>query len=106
MLIKLSALGLLLVAAVAVAYSSSARSRAEHPPVLWAAPEFSLVDQEGAPTSKASLRGRVWIANFIFTRCTSVCPTLTARMRALQRKLPNPELRFVSFSVDPEHDPP
>lgn len=106
MIVKLSALALLLVAAAAFAYTSGARSRAERSGVLWAAPEFSLVDQGGAPTSKASLRGRVWIANFIFTRCTSVCPTLTARMRALQRKLTNPELRFVSFSVDPEHDTP
>jgi len=77
-----------------------------HPPVLWPAPEFALVDQSGALLTKAALRDRVWIANFIFTRCTSVCPTLTAKMRALQRKLPNADLRFVSFSVDPEHDTP
>jgi len=78
----------------------------EHPPVLGAVPEFSFVDQQGGALTKTALRDHVWIANFIFTRCTSVCPTLTAKMRVLQRKLPNPQLRFVSFSVDPEHDTP
>jgi len=75
-------------------------------PVLWAVPEFSLLDQHGERLSKDALRRHVWIANFIFSRCTSVCPTLTAKMRVLQRKLANPDLRFVSFSVDPEHDTP
>jgi len=70
----------------------------------WTAPEFALPDQRGRLLTSAELSGRVWIADFIFTRCTSICPLLTARMRTLQQKLSSPELRFVSFSVDPEHD--
>jgi protein SCO1 len=72
--------------------------------VLWPVPEFELNDQHGLRITKASLQGHVWIANFVFTTCTNVCPMLTARLRILQRKLSAPELRFVSFSVDPEHD--
>jgi YHS domain-containing protein/mono/diheme cytochrome c family protein len=48
----------------------------------------------------------VWIADFIFTRCTTICPLITAKMALLQRRLPSTDLRFVSFSVDPEHDTP
>lgn len=70
----------------------------------WLAPELVLGDQHGRPVDTRALRGHVWIADFIFTTCTSVCPMLTARMRILQRRLPDPALRFVSFSVDPVHD--
>lgn len=73
-------------------------------PVLWPAPAFELSDQHGRRVSLSSLRGHVWIADFIFTSCTRVCPMITARMRMLQRALPDPTLRFVSFSVDPDHD--
>lgn len=72
----------------------------------WRVPEFSLADQRGTPLEKRALTGRVWIASFFFTSCTSVCPTLSARVRLLLRRLPDERLRFVSFSVDPEHDTP
>ncbi|HTQ03066.1 MAG TPA: SCO family protein [Polyangiaceae bacterium] len=74
------------------------------PPKLWHVPEFKLVDQGGAAVTPSSLAGQPWIADFIFTTCTSVCPMLSAKMRLLERALPAPDLRFVSFSVDPEHD--
>jgi hypothetical protein len=54
----------------------------------------------------ADLRGHVWIANFIFTRCPSICPLITAKMALVQRRLGDPKLRFVSFSVDPSRDTP
>ena len=75
-------------------------------PVLWKAPTFSYVDQDGKPFTEAALRGHAYIADFIFTQCTTACPIMTARMRMLQRALPDPSLRFVSFSVDPAHDTP
>lgn len=74
------------------------------PPLFWMVPEFTFVDQRGAQVTRALLDKHVWIADFIFTHCTSVCPMLTARMRLLQRDLANPSFRFISFSVDPEND--
>jgi len=75
-------------------------------PVLWDAPAFSFRDQEGRPFASRDLRGHVWISDFFFTSCTSICPMMTARMAELQTLVLNPEVRFVSFSVDPEHDTP
>lgn len=70
-------------------------------------PAFSLLDQKGRTVTDRELRGMPWVANFVFTRCPSVCPMLTAKFKALQDKLdPNDEVAFVSFSVDPEHDTP
>src|SRR5581483_6129026 len=71
---------------------------------LFAAPDFRYTDQRGATVTKQSLSGQPWVANFIFTTCRTVCPLLTAKMVQLQRKLPGVPVRFVSFSVDPEHD--
>jgi protein SCO1 len=75
-------------------------------PTLWPVPQFALVDQNGQKRTPEELRGSVWIADFIFTRCSSVCPVLSAKMVQVQRAIPDPRLKFVSFSVDPERDTP
>ncbi len=55
---------------------------------------------------ESALRGHVWIADFIYTRCTTMCPIITAKMSLLRRAIPSADLRFVSFSIDPDHDTP
>lgn len=78
------------------------------PPTLHEVPDFRALDQAGQPFTLADLDGKVWIANFVFTDCPSVCPMLTAQMSNLQRRLQPqaPELRYVSISVDPQRDTP
>jgi protein SCO1/2 len=75
-------------------------------PELWSAPGFSFVDQHGKPTTERDLAGGVWIADFIYTQCTSACPLLSAKLALVRRQLADPRVKFVSFSVDPEHDTP
>ena len=53
-----------------------------------------------------ALAGKVWVANFIFTTCKTICPLLTSKMVQLQRLTEGMALTFVSFSVDPAHDTP
>lgn len=80
---------------------------AEALPVLTEVPSFTLTRESGVAFSSAdSLRGHVWIANFIFTTCPSICPTLTSQMSNLERRTYGTDIRFVSFSVDPETDTP
>lgn len=74
-------------------------------PVYGRVPDFTLIDQAGQPLTLASLKGRPWIADFIFTSCAGTCPQMTARMSSLQGKIP-PEVHLVSVSVDPERDTP
>lgn len=70
-------------------------------------PAFSLTDQHGKSFGSRDLDGKPWVANFVFTRCPSVCPLLSAKFKKLQGKLADmPDVQFVSFSVDPEHDTP
>ena len=78
------------------------------PAVLFDAPEFKLTDQTGAAFGSDELRGRVWVANLMFTHCTATCPQQTARIAELQRlgrRWPDwDHIRLVSISVDPQRD--
>lgn len=67
---------------------------------------FSLTERSGEAVSDGSLSDRVWIASFIFTRCPSSCPRISAVMKALQSKLEDTDVQLVSVSVDPDHDTP
>jgi protein SCO1/2 len=79
----------------------------EPPPVLGEVPGFTLTNRDGRTVRRADLAGAPWIADFIFTRCGAACPMMSLRMARLERELPRDlGVRFVSFSVDPEHDTP
>jgi protein SCO1/2 len=67
---------------------------------------YELIDQSGAPFGSAELRGKVAIVDFVFTSCPDVCPVLTTQMANLHRRIRDDDVRFVSISVDPEHDTP
>ena len=72
-----------------------------------AVPEFSLVERSGKNVTLADLRGKVWIADFIYTTCQDTCPMQSAAMTKLQEQWAGkPNLKLVSFSVDPERDTP
>jgi protein SCO1/2 len=80
----------------------------EPPPVYGQLPDFTLVSQDGDPFGSDDLRGDVWVANFIFTSCPSVCPSLTRAMKSLQDRYEQNDIpvRLVSITVDPEVDTP
>jgi protein SCO1/2 len=67
-------------------------------------PDFRLVERGGQPLTRESLLGRVWVAEFIFTRCAGSCPVMISRMMTLYKKLPR--AAYVSFTVDPANDTP
>jgi protein SCO1/2 len=98
------------VLAVVMGYSiwqASLRRDVEQLPVIRAVPAFSLTDQTGRTVTKDDLRGHIWIADFIFTRCAGPCPVMTARMLEMQKALvKTPEVKLVSVTVDPEYDTP
>lgn len=70
-------------------------------------PAFTLIERSGRKVTLADLHGKVWIADFIWTRCPDACPLLSAVMAQLQAEFRDePDLRLVSISVDPEFDTP
>jgi cytochrome oxidase Cu insertion factor (SCO1/SenC/PrrC family) len=75
--------------------------------VFGSLPDFSLTERTQRTVTRADLLGAVWVANFIYTRCTDTCPLQSARMAALQRDFPEERgLRFLSITVDPKRDTP
>jgi len=72
---------------------------------LYPAPVLALTDQTGKAFNTSQLRGRPWVADFIFTTCGSVCPMMTAKMVEIQKNTPG-DVQLVSFTVDPETDTP
>lgn len=69
--------------------------------------DFALTERGGKIIRKSDLEGKVWIASFIFTRCTEHCPQVTSTVARLQSELAGePNVRFVTFTVDPARDNP
>lgn len=75
-------------------------------PEYGAVPQFALTAQTGQPfDGDQELRGRIWVADFIYTTCPGPCPRMTSQMRQLQMTIEK-TVQLVSFTVDPVHDTP
>jgi protein SCO1 len=66
--------------------------------------DFAVVDRSGKAMRTSELRGKFVLADFVFTSCSAMCPSLSKEMRGVQDADAAPDLAFVSFSVDPERD--
>jgi protein SCO1 len=76
-------------------------------PVLGEVPQFQLTRETDQPFDSHTLDGRIWVANFIYTTCDGPCPMMSHQMRGIQNStMRTPEVKLVSFTVDPAHDTP
>ncbi len=83
------------------------RSPAQPLPVIGQIADFHLLNSDGKTVSLKDLKGKVWVADFIFTTCGGICPTMTANMAKVHRSyVLVDEVRLVSISVNPENDTP
>lgn len=75
--------------------------------VLGQVAPFQLTDETGQSFDSKSLAGHVWVADFIYTTCPGPCPLMSSQMHQVQaRTAETPDVRLVSFTVDPVHDTP
>src|SRR5262249_56654554 len=76
-------------------------------PVYGQVPPFELTSETGQPFDSKSLAGKVWVADLIYTTCPGPCPRMSSLMREVQQASSAlPDVRLISFTVDPEHDTP
>ena len=69
--------------------------------------EFSFINQLGEQVNNDSMKGNIYIADFFFTNCPSICPVMTKNMAYVQNKLKvYPNIKFLSHTVDPSNDSP
>jgi len=72
-------------------------------------PAFSLIDQDGKPFGDKDLNNKIYVANFFFTTCPTICPKMQTLMKKIQdtddfKKLN--DFKLVSITVDPDNDTP
>ena len=70
-------------------------------------PDFSFVNQNNELITNDDYRGNIYVANFFFTSCPTICPIMTYNMRIVQQRLSvYPNIKFLSHSIDPKNDTP
>lgn len=107
-LLPLAPLALLVLLVVPILGCPRRAPAAAAPPPVWGpVGDFTLQDQDGRPFGRADLNGRIWVMDFIFTRCPSFCPQMTRTLEELAQAWRHDEgVSFLSFTVDGAHDTP
>lgn len=70
--------------------------------------EFEYLNQDSVLVRSKDMVGKVWVSDFFFTSCPTICPTMTKQMKRLNTELSDlsSELQFMSFSINPKMDQP
>jgi len=71
-------------------------------------PEFEYINQDSTWVKSSELKNKVWIADFFFTHCPTICPPMTSQMTRLNDETQDlaSKVQFLSFSIDPKRDTP
>jgi protein SCO1/2 len=68
-------------------------------------PAFSFMNQDSAIINNDSLKNSIYVADFFFTSCPSICPIMSKNLLSVYEKFKgNQEVRFISHTIDPKHD--
>jgi protein SCO1/2 len=71
------------------------------------APKFELTNQDNVKISNETYKGKVYVLEFFFTTCPSICPKMNLSMLEIEKKFfGNPNFGIVSITIDPAHDTP
>ncbi|MDA9189447.1 SCO family protein [bacterium] len=77
-------------------------------PPMFSLPEYTFTNEYGKAFGSHELKGRFYIANFMFTTCPSTCPALLKKVQKIQKRVRGlgTKVALVSFTVDPDNDTP
>ncbi|SDG66282.1 protein SCO1/2 [Flavobacterium omnivorum] len=71
------------------------------------APKFELINQDNQKITNESYKGKVYVLEFFFSTCPTICPKMNQSMLLIEKKFfGNPNFGIVSITIDPEHDTP
>ena len=87
-------------------YKSLNRTLPPELPVISQVPEYELISENGQRFGSKNLKGKVYLANFVFSRCPSVCPKMLGELEKIQKRVRGTghKVSIVTFTVDPEYD--
>jgi len=69
-------------------------------------PQFELTDQNNKKITDKDMLGKVYLVEFFFSRCPTICPVMNTNMRAIEDEINSPDFGIISISIDPENDTP
>ncbi len=69
-------------------------------------PDFELTDQNSKKITNKDMLGKVYLVEFFFSKCPTICPVMNTNMKAVQNEINDPNFGIVSISIDPENDTP
>ena len=71
----------------------------------YSVPDFNLIDQDRKPITQKQLKGDIYVADFFFTRCGSICPKMSTQLTRVQAEFEKDSgVKIISFTVDPKND--
>lgn len=69
-------------------------------------PEFSLKDQNNQTITDKEMLGKVYLVEFFFSKCPTICPVMNSNIRYIENQINDPNFGIISISIDPENDTP
>ncbi|MFL5784059.1 MAG: SCO family protein [Bacteriovoracaceae bacterium] len=89
-------------------YRSIYRTLPPELPIIAHVPEFTLTSENNQPFGSKDLKDRIYLANFVFASCPSVCPKMLMELEKIQNRVRGTgrKVAIVTFTVDPDHDKP
>lgn len=87
-------------------YRSLNRTLPPDLPIITQVPEFEMISENGQRFGSKDLKGRIYLANFVFARCPTVCPKMLGELEKVQKRIKGTgtKVAIVTFTVDPEND--
>lgn len=68
-------------------------------------PDFSFVNQDSSIITNKTYEGKIYVADFFFTTCPTICPVMKKQMlRVYEKYKENPKVGILSHTIDPRHD--
>jgi protein SCO1 len=69
-------------------------------------PNWEFINQDEKEITSTDYEGKIWVADFFFTHCPTICPFITSNLKKVQGAMAEIPVYYVSFTVDPKNDTP
>ncbi|MBQ0151311.1 MAG: SCO family protein [Chryseobacterium sp.] len=69
-------------------------------------PDFELIDQNNQKISNKDMLGKVYLVEFFFSKCPTICPVMNSNMKVIEKEINNPKFGIISISIDSYNDSP
>lgn len=69
-------------------------------------PDFELTDQNNQKISTKDMLGKVYLVEFFFSKCPTICPVMNSNMKVIEKEINNPNFGIISISIDSDNDTP